>query len=74
MSANVNVGPYSVVEDSVLLDNVKIGRNCQIRKSIIDKGVVIPDNIQIGYNNKKDAMKFTVSETGIVVVPRNAAF
>ena len=74
MSANVSAGQYSVIEDSVLLDDVTIGRNCRIRKSIIDKGVIIPDNIQIGYNKKRDAMKFTVTDTGIVVVPRNAAF
>ncbi len=74
VSADVNAGPYSVIEESILLDNVTIGRNCRIRKAIIDKGVIIPDNIQIGYNKKRDAMKFTVSDTGIVVVPRNAAF
>ncbi len=37
------VNSYSLVEDSILFENVIVGRHVKIRKAIIDKNVVIPD-------------------------------
>jgi glucose-1-phosphate adenylyltransferase len=65
------VNSYSLVEDSILFENVHVGRNVKIKKAIIDKNVVIPDGTTIGYDLEADlAMGFTVTDTGIVVVPR----
>ncbi len=65
------INSYSLVEDSILFENVNIGRHAKIRKAIIDKNVVIPDGMIIGYDHEEDRRKgFTVTETGIVVVPR----
>jgi glucose-1-phosphate adenylyltransferase len=65
------VNSYSLVEDSILFDNVNIGRNCKIKKAIIDKGVVVPEGTVIGYNRDDDLRRgFTVTDSGIVVVPR----
>lgn len=62
---------YSLVEDSILFDNVTIGRHARIRKTIIDKNVVIPDRAIIGYDLEEDLKKgYTVTPSGIVVVPR----
>jgi glucose-1-phosphate adenylyltransferase len=66
--SNVNVHSYSRIEDSVILPNVEIGRHCDIRKAIIDKGCVIPPGTRIGVNRKEDAMHFYVSEGGVVLV------
>ncbi len=74
LSPNIRVGQYSVIQDSILLDNVTIGENCKIRCAIIDKGVKISDGTEIGYNPKKDAQKGTISDSGIVVIPKNTAF
>jgi glucose-1-phosphate adenylyltransferase len=74
LSPNIRVGQYSEIYDSILLDNVTIGKNCKIRRAIIDKGVKLSDGTEIGFNLKKDAQKGTVSDTGIVVIPKNTVY
>jgi len=74
LSPNITVGSYASITGSILLDNVQIGRQCRIKNAIIDKGVRIPDGTDIGFNPKKDAKRFTVSESGIVVIPKNTIF
>lgn len=66
------INSYSLVEDSILFENVVIGRNVKIKRTIIDKDVVIPDGAVIGYDHDDDRRKgYTVTDTGIVVVPRD---
>lgn len=62
---------YSKVEDSILLEGVDIGRHCQVRRAIIDKGVRIPPGTHIGFDLAHDrARGFTVSEGGVVVIAK----
>ena len=67
---NVRIHSYSYVEDSVIMDWVEIGRNCRIRHAIIDKANVIASGTEIGYNVDKDRERYTVSPSGVVVLPR----
>lgn len=63
------VNSFSLVEDSILFENVSVGRNAKIRKAIIDKNVVIPDGAEIGYDHDQDRAKgYKVTESGIVAV------
>jgi len=71
---NIFIDDESQVTNSVIFDGVKIGKNVRIKKCIIDKGVVIPDNEVIGEDINKDKKRFTVSETGIVVIPQGYIF
>ncbi|MEJ2198820.1 MAG: glucose-1-phosphate adenylyltransferase [Desulfuromonadales bacterium] len=65
------INSFSIVEDSILFENVRIGRNVKLRKVIIDKNVVIPDGTKIGCDHAADRRKgYTVTDSGIVVVPR----
>ena len=65
------INSHSLVEDSILFDNVTIGRHCKIRKTIFDKGVVVPEGTVIGYDREEDLRRgYTVTNSGIVVVPR----
>jgi glucose-1-phosphate adenylyltransferase len=73
LSPNVRVGPGSLVESSVLLDGVHVGAGAKIRKAILDQGVSVPDGYTIGFDAERDASLFTVSPSGIVVVPRGMA-
>ena len=70
LSPNVRVNSYSLVEESVLLDGVQIGRNARIRRAIINKDVEVPENCSIGLDPEEDARRCTISPGGIVVVPR----
>ena len=66
--SNVRVHSYSEVEDSVILPDVEIRRNCKIKRCIIDKGAVIPEGMEIGFDAKLDAERFEVSDGGVVLV------
>ena len=70
LSPHVRVHSYTEVHDSVILENVEIGRNCKIQHTIIDKDVFIPANTTIGYDLEADRQRFTVTENGVVVVPK----
>jgi glucose-1-phosphate adenylyltransferase len=70
LSPNVRVHSYAEVEDSILLEGVEIGRHAKIRRTIIDKEVQIPSGMEIGYHLEEDAKRFTVTGSGIVVVPK----
>jgi len=61
----------SLVKDSVILPKVQIGRNCVIKRAIIDKSCVIPDGMQIGVNLEEDKKRFHVTPNGIVLVTPN---
>lgn len=71
---NVRVNSYTYITDSIIFDNCKIGRHSRIRRSIIDKNVVIPEGTEIGFDAETDKKRFTVSDTGIVVIPKNYKF
>jgi glucose-1-phosphate adenylyltransferase len=65
------VNSYSLVEDSILFENVEIGRYAKIKRAIIDENVKIPEGMEIGYNHEADKGKgYTVTASGIVVVTK----
>jgi glucose-1-phosphate adenylyltransferase len=66
--SNVRVNSYCSVEDSVILPDADIGRNCRIKKAVIDKRCMIPDGTVIGEDPEADAKRFTVSPNGVVLV------
>jgi len=60
-----------LITDSVLLDNVQVGRDCTIRRAILDKDVVITDGASVGVNRERDLERgFTVTDSGITVVTK----
>jgi glucose-1-phosphate adenylyltransferase len=73
VSRGVRVNSYSLVEDSIIFENVEIGRHCRIRKAIIDKDVTLPPETTVGYDHDLDRQRgFTVTESGVVVIPKAA--
>ena len=68
---NVRVNSYALVEDSIVFENVDIGRRCRLRRVIVDKDVHLPAGTTIGYDADHDRSRgFTVTESGLVVIPR----
>jgi glucose-1-phosphate adenylyltransferase len=68
LSPNVRVNSYSEVYDSILMENVDIGRHCRIKRAIIDKDIKIPPGTEIGYDLDEDRTRFHVTPSGIVVI------
>ena len=75
LSPLVRVHSFASVRNSILFEGVDIGRNCRIEHAIIDKGVHIPDGVEIGVNRADDiARGLTISDEGVVAVARNVRF
>ncbi|MDH4161787.1 MAG: glucose-1-phosphate adenylyltransferase [Nitrospirota bacterium] len=70
LSPNVRVNSFSEVHESILMENVDIGRHCRIRKAIIDKDVKVPPGTVIGYDPEQDRQRFYISPGGIVVIAK----
>ena len=66
--SNVRVHSYATVEDSVILPDVIIERDCQLSKCVVDKGTIIPEGTIIGQDSAEDAKRFDVSPAGVVLV------
>jgi glucose-1-phosphate adenylyltransferase len=72
LSPGVHLHSYSVVEDSVVMDGVEVGRNAVVRRAILDKNVRVEPGAEIGVDPEADRERFTVSAGGIVVVGKGA--
>ncbi|HQO78689.1 MAG TPA: glucose-1-phosphate adenylyltransferase, partial [Thermodesulfobacteriota bacterium] len=70
LSPFVRVEPSAVVDHSILMKGVSVGEHARLRKTVVDEGIVIPAHYSIGYDADEDRRRFTVSETGVVVVPQ----
>jgi len=66
----VRIDNFAQIDDSILFEGVWVREGARIKRTIIDKGSEIPPGMEIGYDLKEDAKKFTVTKSGIVVVPK----
>lgn len=75
LSPQVVIERKAEVSDSILLDSVQVGESCRLHRAIIDKQVRIPAGTVIGENHRNDrARGFTVTESGLVIVPKDYSF
>lgn len=74
LSPRVRTNSYSYAFESILMEDVDVGRYAKLRRVIVDKGVRIPPKTQIGYDPVEDAQRFTISDSGVVVVPKGFTF
>jgi glucose-1-phosphate adenylyltransferase len=68
LSPEVLVDSGALVEDSVILDQTVIGAGAVVRRAILDKSVQVEPGAQIGVDLEADRAKYTVSDSGVVVV------
>lgn len=66
--SKVRVGEGSVIEDSLVLPDVVVGRHVQLRRAIVDKHCVLPDGLKVGFSAAEDGARFTISDKGITLV------
>jgi glucose-1-phosphate adenylyltransferase len=74
LSPRVRTNSFSYAFESILMEDVDVGRYAKLRRVIVDKGVRIPPRTQIGYDPEDDARRFTITDRGIVVVPKEYRF
>jgi glucose-1-phosphate adenylyltransferase len=68
--SNVRVAERSLVERSIILPDVDIGRDCRIIGAIVDESTVIPDGMVVGEDAAEDRRRFYVTREGVVLVTR----
>jgi len=67
--SNVRINSFSYVQDSVILPDVDVSRNCEIRNAVIDRGCRIPEGTVIGRDAEEDRKQgFFVTENGVTLV------
>ncbi|MBN1573483.1 MAG: glucose-1-phosphate adenylyltransferase [Deltaproteobacteria bacterium] len=71
---NVSIYEGSEIEESIIMDRVKIGSGARLKKVIIDKNVTIPDGMEIGFSRAEDEKAFDVTKGGIVVIAKMTKF
>ncbi|MCA9026360.1 MAG: glucose-1-phosphate adenylyltransferase [Planctomycetaceae bacterium] len=75
LGPGVRINSWAHVEDSILFEGVDVGRKARVRRAIIDKRVVIPEGIEIGFDPDHDRERgFTITESGITVIGKQHAF
>ena len=66
--SNVKVNSYARLEDAVVLPDVVIGRHARLKKVVIDKGCIIPEGLEVGYDRERDAKSFHVTPNGVTMI------
>lgn len=69
--SGVQVHSFSIVEDSVVLPGVDVGRHCVLKRCIIDRDCHLPEGTQIGVDTARDRARFHVTDTGLTLVTRS---
>ena len=65
---DVRAHSYAHVENAVILPSVEIGRGAKLRNVIIERGVRIPDGLEVGYDPELDAKRFRVTAKGVSLI------
>ena len=68
LSNLARVDEGSELDECIVMRGTKIGRDCKLRRCILDKWNEVPDGTVIGYDREEDERRFTVSTTGISVL------
>lgn len=74
LSPHVTVGSRANVDGCILFDGVQVGEGARLTNCIVDKHVHIPPGTVIGEHPFHDSHRFTLSDGGIVVIPRGYRF
>ncbi len=68
LSLRVRVREHSLIQDSVLLPDVEIGRHVTLKRVVVDKLCSIPDGFTAGIDPDLDRQRFHVTESGITLI------
>jgi glucose-1-phosphate adenylyltransferase len=74
ISPRVTIEDGASVQDSIIMEGTVIGTSARIRNTIIDKNVHLPSGTEIGFDPAKDRRRFTVTDSGVVVIPKEMPF
>ena len=56
--------------DSIIFSGVRVGAGARLHRCVIDKNVDVPAGALLGADRASDAEHYTISDNGVVVVPK----
>jgi glucose-1-phosphate adenylyltransferase len=65
------VNSFSMLDEAVVLPDCHIGRNAQLSRVVIDRGVRIPERLVVGEDPHADAARFRRTEKGICLITQD---
>jgi glucose-1-phosphate adenylyltransferase len=68
--SSCRVHSHSVVNWSVLLPGVTVGRHVRLNKVVVDRGCTLPDGLVVGEDAAADAKRFNRTEGGVTLITR----
>jgi glucose-1-phosphate adenylyltransferase len=72
LSPSVHLHSYAEVSDSILFPGAEVERSAIVRRAILDKNVFVEEGATVGVDLEADRKRWTVSDAGVVVVPKGA--
>ncbi|MBI2314269.1 MAG: glucose-1-phosphate adenylyltransferase [Betaproteobacteria bacterium] len=66
--SNVRVNSFGLIEDSVILPNVEVGRHVRLKRVVVDKNCDIPPGLEAGFDPDEDRKRFYVTEKGVTLI------
>jgi glucose-1-phosphate adenylyltransferase len=66
--SGTRVAPGARLDGAVVLPDVTVGRGARLARTIVDRGVRIPDGLVVGEDPKSDGQRFRRSAQGICLV------
>lgn len=64
----VRMHSYSHIENTVVMPDVTIGRGARLSNVIVDRGVSIPEGLQVGEDPAEDAKRFRRTAQGVTLI------
>jgi len=68
LHTGVRTHSYAKLDGVVAMPYVRVKRHAYIRNAIIDRAVVIPEDLQVGFDAELDAKRFRRTEQGICLI------
>jgi glucose-1-phosphate adenylyltransferase len=70
LSPGVQIHSRARVRDAILMHGADVGRDAVVRRAILDKNVRVEPGARIGVDQAADRRRFTISDSGVVVVAK----
>jgi glucose-1-phosphate adenylyltransferase len=64
----VHVLERGLIQDSVILPKVRIGRRVRLKRVVVDKLCMLPDDFSAGFDPEQDRRNFHVTDNGITLI------
>ncbi|MEO0654529.1 MAG: glucose-1-phosphate adenylyltransferase [Pseudomonadota bacterium] len=67
----VHTNSYAMLDHAVLLPYVTVARRARLTKTVVDRGVQIPEGLIVGEEPEEDAKWFRVTESGVTLITQD---